>query len=164
LSAGVDRAVRLAHTQRRPTGAAVELIARRLDDTRRVLLAQGGYYIATGVLPFLSRRAFAALTGPKREWWLVETVGGIVTVVGASTMIAARRREPPPEVLAAAAGTATVLALIDVVHVAKGRIAPTYLADAGTELGLIAALAVSHRRRNARARRLRRIATALRGG
>jgi hypothetical protein len=40
----------------------------RGDERRRVLLAQGGYYVATGVLPFVSRRAFEALTGPKREW------------------------------------------------------------------------------------------------
>ena len=40
-------------------------------------MAQGGYYVATGVLPFVSRRAFEALTGPKREWWLVQTVGAL---------------------------------------------------------------------------------------
>jgi hypothetical protein len=122
---------------------------RELDDTRRVLLTQGGYYVATGVLPFVSRELFAALTGPKREWWLVETVGGIVTVVGASLIAATMRREPPAEVLFAAAATATTLAAIDVVYVAKRRIAPTYLADAGTEIGLIAALAVARRRKRA---------------
>jgi hypothetical protein len=62
--------MRLAHTQRRPTGTAVELITRRLDDTPRVLLAQRGYYSATGVLPFVSRRAFEALTvrSPSGGW------------------------------------------------------------------------------------------------
>jgi hypothetical protein len=134
-----------------------------LDDTRRVLLTQGGYYVATGVLPFVSRRLFAAVTGPKREWWLVETVGGVVTVIGAAVATAAIRREPPAEVVIAAAGTAATLAAIDVVHVAKGRIAPTYLVDAGTELGLIAALAVSHWRETARPRRPRRIRAALAG-
>jgi hypothetical protein len=116
-----------------------------LDDTRRVLLTQGGYYVGTGLLPFLSRRLFAALTGPKREWWLVETVGGVVSVIGAAVAMAALRREPPPEVVVAAAGTAATLATIDVLYVAKGRIAPTYLVDAGTEIGLILALAVARR-------------------
>ena len=37
---------------------------------RRVLALQGAYYAATGVAPFVSRRAFEAVTGPKLEWWL----------------------------------------------------------------------------------------------
>src|SRR3954453_8582479 len=43
-------------------------------DRRRVLLLQGGYYVLTGVAPFVSRRAFERVTGPKAEWWLVQTV------------------------------------------------------------------------------------------
>jgi hypothetical protein len=126
-----------------------------LDDTRRVLLVQGGYYVATGVLPFVSRRLFASLTGPKQEWWLVNTVGAIVTVIGATFAAVALRREPPPEVMLGAAGTAAAFAAIDTVYVAQGQIAPTYLVDAGTELGLIAALAVARRRvRAGRRRRL----------
>jgi hypothetical protein len=34
---------------------------------RTVLLAQGGYYVTTGLLPFVSRRAFETRTGPKRD-------------------------------------------------------------------------------------------------
>jgi hypothetical protein len=122
---------------------------RDLDDTRRVLLAHGGYYVATGVLPFVSRRLFAAATGPKREWWLVETVGGLVTVIGSAVIAAAIRGDPPPEVVGVAVGSAATLAGIDVVYVAKGRIAPTYLVDAGIQVGLVAALAVSRRRATA---------------
>jgi hypothetical protein len=117
-----------------------------------VLLAQGGYYAATGLLPFLSRRLFEAVTGPKREWWLVQTVAGLVTVVGAVLVAGAVRRQVPDELVAVAAGTATVLAGIDVVYVAKGRIAPTYLVDAGANLGAVAALSVSRARRTAAAR------------
>jgi hypothetical protein len=111
-----------------------------LQDTRGVLAAQGGYYLSTGVLPFVSRRAFEALTGPKLEWWLVQTVGGLVDVVGAALLSAACRRSISPELLGVAAGSAGVLATIDVVYVAKGRIAPTYLGDAAVELGLLGAL------------------------
>jgi hypothetical protein len=109
--------------------------------TRRTLLALGGYYIATGALPFVSRRAFEALTGPKLEWWLVQTVGGVVTAVGAGAVVAALRGEPSPEILVVAGGSAASLAVIDIVYVAKGRIAATYLVDAGIELGLLGALA-----------------------
>jgi hypothetical protein len=118
----------------------------QLDDEHRVLLAQGGYYVATGVLPFVSRRAFEALTGPKAEWWLVETVGGLATAIGAALVTAAMRRSASPESVALAAGSAVTFAAIDVVYVLRGRIAPTYLVDAGVNLGLLAAHGVSRRR------------------
>jgi hypothetical protein len=111
------------------------------DDTGPVLLAQGGYYVATGLLPFISRRAFEALTGPKREWWLVQTVGALVTVIGGALIARGARGHPQPELLFVAAGSAAALAGIDIVYVAKGRIAPTYLADAAVELGLLGMLA-----------------------
>jgi hypothetical protein len=117
------------------------------DDLRRVLLTQGGYYMATGVLPFVSRRLFEAVTGPKREWWLVQTVGGIVTVIGGALISSAVRRETSPELVAVGAGTAAALAAIDVVYVARRRIAPTYLIDAGAQLGILAALGVTRRQR-----------------
>jgi hypothetical protein len=116
------------------------------NDTRPVLAAQGVYFVATGVLPFISRRIFATLTGPKLEWWLVETVGALVTVIGGACLFSARRKRVPPEVIAVAAGSAASLAAIDVVYVAKGRIAPTYLVDAAIEVGLVAALAERLRR------------------
>jgi hypothetical protein len=70
--------------------------ARDDDDLRRVLLAQGGYYVATGALPFLSRRLFEAVTGPKREWWLLQRVGGLVTVVGGAVIAAGMRARVRP--------------------------------------------------------------------
>jgi len=112
-----------------------------LDDTRPVLVAQGVYYAGTGLLPFASRRAFEAVTGPKREWWLVQTVGLLVTVVGGALISGAARRSASPELVGVAAGSAASLAAIDIVYVARGRIAPSYLADAAVQLGLLGALA-----------------------
>jgi hypothetical protein len=128
-----------------PSGDGLRRDAMATEDVRRVLLTQGGYYVATGVLPFVSRRLFEALTGPKLEWWLVQTVGGLVTVLGGALVGSALRREPSPEILGIAAGSAAVFAGIDVFYVAKGRIAPTYLIDAGAEIGVLAALAASGR-------------------
>jgi hypothetical protein len=108
----------------------------------RALLAQGGYYLATGVAPFVSRRMFEAVTGPKREWWLVQTVGGLVSAVGATLATSALRKEPAPtEVVGLAVGCAATLMIIDVYYVARGRIAPSYLADAAVEAALVAAVA-----------------------
>ena len=105
---------------------------------RTTLLAQGAYYVATGVAPFVSRRAFEAVTGPKREWWLVETVGVLVTAVGGGLIGAAARDRVTPEVVVIAAGCAGGLAAIDVVYVARGRISPSYLADAAIQAALLA--------------------------
>ena len=109
---------------------------------RKVLAAQGAYYVATGVAPFVSRRAFEVVTGPKLEWWLVQTVGAFVTVAGGTLLSAAHQQRITPELLGLAAGSAASLAAIDVVYVAKGRIAPSYLVDAAVQLGLLGALAV----------------------
>jgi hypothetical protein len=123
----------------------------------RALAAQGAYYLATGVAPFLSRRWFERVTGPKTEWWLVQTTGLLVTVSGAGLISAVARDRVTPEVVGMAAGWAASLAAIDVIYVARRRIAPTYLADAGIELGLLAALAAGagggRRRRGPRLRR-----------
>lgn len=108
---------------------------------REILTAQGIYYVSTGVLPFVSRRAFEAVTGPKLEWWLVQTVGALVTSVGGALLSGAYRRRITPELLGVAAGSAVSLAGIDIAYVAKGRIAPTYLADAVVQLGFLGALA-----------------------
>jgi hypothetical protein len=108
---------------------------------RRVLLTQSAYYVCTGLLPFVSRRAFETVTGPKREWWLVQTVGGLVTVIGASVASAAAHGRVTPEVLGLATGSAAALAAVDVLYVARRRISPAYLLDAALEVGLLVALA-----------------------
>jgi hypothetical protein len=116
-----------------------------MGQTRTVLIAHGVYYMATGIAPFVSRRAFEAITGPKRDWWLVETVGALVTAVGAGVLGAAVRDRITPELVTIASGCAAGLATIDIVHVARRRIAPIYLADAAAELALLAGLAAARR-------------------
>ena len=75
--------------------------------------AQGTYFFVTGVWPLLSMRTFEAVTGPKRDRWLVKTVGVLVAVIGAS--LATVRRPVPPTMLLAlgsAAGLAVLEALL----------------------------------------------------
>ena len=114
-------------------------------ETKTLALAQGAYYVATGVFPFVTRRGFEALTGPKLEWWLVKTVGACVTVAGAAVASAAANDRITPEIEAVAVGTAASLGAIDVWYVAKGRIKPTYLLDAAVEAALIAGWAAARR-------------------
>ena len=104
----------------------------------RVCVAQGAYYVLTGVWPLVSLRTFEAVTGPKADGWLVKTVGVLVAVIGAVLLRAGLRgavdARAHPEVPLLATGSAAALAGIDVVYVAKGRIPPVYLADAAVEL------------------------------
>lgn len=111
-----------------------------LPPERAALAGQGVYYIATGIWPFVSRRTFEAITGPKREWWLVQTVGALVTVIGGVVLSGVKSDRVGPELRALAVGSAAGLAGIDVVYAAKRRIRPTYLFDAAVELAFAGAV------------------------
>jgi hypothetical protein len=93
--------------------------------------AQGLYFVATGLWPIVSPRSFQKVTGPKREMWLVKTVGVLVTTVG--VVILGGRRRPSPEVRRLGALTALGLGGIDTIYAARGTIGPIYLADAVLE-------------------------------
>ena len=104
-------------------------------------VAQGAFYVATGVWPLLHMRSFEAVTGEKTDDWLVETVGALLTVSGAVMMMAGLRRRVTPEIALLAAGSAAALTAIDVIYTARRVIRPVYLADAAVEVGLIGAWA-----------------------
>jgi hypothetical protein len=115
------------------------LITAETEVARPVLLVQGAYYLATGLWPLVSMRSFECITGPKTDKWLVKTVGILVAAIGSSLLVAARRKtQPSAEARLLAAGSAAGLTLIDIVYVAKRRIAPVYLLDALGEFALVA--------------------------
>lgn len=99
------------------------------------LLMQGIYYIATGVWPLVHLRSFMALTGPKKDTWLVQTFGALVAAIGLS-LVDPKSRPSSGRTLGVA--SALALAACEIVFVAQGRIRPIYLADAAVELGLAA--------------------------
>jgi hypothetical protein len=128
----------------------------------RLSLAQGLYFLATGLWPLVSMRTFLAVTGPKVDLWLVKTVGVLVAVIGAVLVAAGLRRHTPPEVPLLAVGSGAGLAGIDTVYVAKGRISWIYLLDAVAEAALIACwvyLAATASSRPGTPQRLRRRST-----
>lgn len=111
------------------------------ESGRADLLAvgQGEYYLLTGIWPLLSIRSFEWVTGPKRDRWLVKTVGVLIAVIGGVTALAGKRKRVTPEIALLAGGSAAGLAAIDTVYVRRGRIRPIYLLDAVAEAGLIIA-------------------------
>lgn len=107
-------------------------------NSRGVAALQAGYYIGTGLWPVAHRRSFEQLTGPKADFWLAQTVGATVTAIGVGLAHAATRRRPvAQELRTVAIGSAVGLALVDLVFVARRRIAPVYLADAAAETALL---------------------------
>lgn len=107
-------------------------------------IGQGAYFIATGAWPIVSMRTFEAVTGPKRDRWLVKTVGVLVGVIGAALVSAGRRGRAGDDVRLLGLGTAAGLGAIDTIYALRGRISPISLLDAVVEAALAGAwLAVS---------------------
>ncbi len=104
---------------------------------KQLLLAQGAYYVLTGLWPQVHLRSFLAATGPKRDLWLVKTMGLLITVIGASLLGAAYRGAPGPETVVLAAGSALALTAVDVVYSVKRSISYVYLVDAAAEAALL---------------------------
>jgi hypothetical protein len=102
----------------------------------KLALAQGLFYLATGVWPLIDIVSFQLVTGPKIDLWLVRTVGVLVSVVGAVLIAASRTRRITPEIVMLAVGSALGLAAIDLRYALAGRISAVYLADAVVEIGL----------------------------
>ncbi|AKQ45325.1 hypothetical protein TH63_06220 [Rufibacter radiotolerans] len=101
---------------------------------RKVLLTgQGIYYAFTGIWPLLHMPSFLAVTGPKKEVWLVVTVGLLVLAIGAALLTAAlhKRAERSPEVLGFF--SAVGLGAIDVRYALNDVILDVYLLDAAVE-------------------------------
>ena len=109
----------------------------------RLALLQGAYYTATGLWPILHMRSFEQVTGPKTDDWLVKTVGGLISVLGGTLLVTGLRDAPSRDLATVALGSAAALAAVDVIYVARGRISPIYLLDAGVETVLIAGWAVT---------------------
>lgn len=108
---------------------------------RSVLRFQAAYYVATGALPLISRRAFEWLTGPKREWWLVQMVGLLAVTNGLALAAGTRNTaRPSRETVTLSVLSALSFAAIDVTYVLKRRISPVYLVDAVLEAAVAAAV------------------------
>jgi len=100
-------------------------------------LAQGIYYILMGLWPWLSMSSFLWVTGGKTDLWLVQTVAALLFLIGITLCVAAYYRDLSPPVVLLALGSAGLLALLEVVFVAEGRISGVYLLDVVLQAGVI---------------------------
>jgi hypothetical protein len=105
---------------------------------RRALAAMAAYYVATGAWPILHMRSFEAITGPKRDKWLVKTVGTLAIANGCALAFGLRRERVSEETAALAVCSALAFSIVDIAFVLRGRIPAIYLADVPVELALAA--------------------------
>jgi len=103
---------------------------------RTVALGQGAYYIATGLWPILSMRSFEAVTGRKRDRWLVRVVGLLALAWGGLLVREARRPRPDP---AAGMASASAFGAASLWYWGRGRINHAYLLDALAEAAMLGA-------------------------
>jgi hypothetical protein len=106
---------------------------------RRTAAIHGAFYVLTGLWPILHIRSFEVVTGPKRERWLVKTLGALIAAVGASLLRASHYGDASGTARWLGLGSALALGTADVRYAASGRIAPVYFADAVVEAALAAA-------------------------
>lgn len=106
--------------------------------TKLVASIQGIYYVAAGLWPLLSMVTFEAVSGPKDDEWLVNTVGILVTVIGLVLILAAIRNQISAAVCVLAIASAMGLAFVDFYYAMRGVIWPIYMLDGAGEVALIA--------------------------
>ena len=110
---------------------------RMIPGPRTLAGVHAGYLVATGIWPLLHRRSFEAVTGPKQEFWLVRTVGGLAAATGAALGVSVIRGDRPPEAVTLAISSGVVFGLADI------RAARTesllYLGDVLAQLVLVPA-------------------------
>lgn len=94
---------------------------------RGVSALHATYLVATGVWPIVHRRSFERVTGPKTEFWLVRTVGGLAALCGVTLLYRAVRGGPTSDAKILACGQAAVFAAADAY--ACARVSRVYLGD-----------------------------------
>lgn len=119
--------------------------------------AYAPYLVATGVWSLVHRPSFERVTGPKEDYWLVQTVGALAIAIGVSLDIAVRRRPEEPETIVLGATGCVAFGLASV------RAAQTesrvYLGDALLETAFLAAWLEPLKRRARGGRQLSRLAS-----
>jgi hypothetical protein len=103
-----------------------------------VAVAQGTYFLVTGLWPILHIGSFEKVVGPKVDRWLVKTFGGLVAAVGATLVQGGIERSRLDASRTLGVGTALSIAMAEMVYVSKRRISAVYGVDVLAELGFVA--------------------------
>ena len=97
---------------------------------------QGMYFLLTGIWPWLHIKSFMAVTGPKTDIWLVQTVGMLAAVIGITLLIQVVTKKIPTTIGWLGLLSALGFGFIDIwFAVVKDIISDIYLVDFGVEVG-----------------------------
>lgn len=110
---------------------------------RAVLLFQGVYYVITGIWPLVSLGTFEAVTGPKTDDWLVQTVGVLAGVIGIVLLVGSLRQRPTRETWFLSITSAIGFTAVDVTFVTLGVISRIYLVDAAIQIVILLGIALA---------------------
>ena len=110
---------------------------------RAIASFQSAYYVSTGLWAIVHRGSFERVTGPKQDYWLVRTVGGLAVAIGVTlgASAAAERRSRDAAVLGITSGLAFGFADLQAATAAS-RI---YLGDAALHALLVSAWLAARR-------------------
>jgi hypothetical protein len=93
--------------------------------------------VATGVWSLAHRGSFERVTGPKEDYWLVQTLGALAIAIGVALGVADRRRVHEPETMILGLASCIAFGLASVrASQTESRI---YLGDALLEIAFLAA-------------------------
>ncbi|MHB1133248.1 MAG: hypothetical protein ACYC4L_12815 [Chloroflexota bacterium] len=98
---------------------------------------QGLYYLATGLWPLFSRASFERVTGRKRDFWLVRTIGLLLSAVGSSLLVGAWESGGRRARTVLGLGSAGALAGVDFYYSMRGRVPRAYFIEGLAELTLV---------------------------
>lgn len=99
-------------------------------------LVQGAFYVVSGLWPVVHLASFERVTGNKKEPWLVQTTGALITAIGITLLVGARERGRTAKTLGIA--SALVLGGADLIFVGRKHVPRVYLGDAFAEAAVIA--------------------------
>lgn len=98
---------------------------------------QGGYFLATGLWPLFHIASFLKVTGPKKDIWLVKTVGALMACIGITLLSASFTGQVTGEIVLLGLASALTLASVDLYYSGVERISKIYLLDAVIEIALV---------------------------
>lgn len=148
-AAGVDFGARFDAMADDAYARIVPRPSRRASSGRsKVLRAQGAYYLVSGLWAVVDRRGFEGVTGRKKDYWLVRTVGLLAGTIGFSLLAGTRGGRPSSETTMLGVTAGASFTAVDLVYVARRRISPVYLGDAAVH-ALLAAFALRASRESA---------------
>jgi hypothetical protein len=105
----------------------------------RIALAQGFYYLASGLWPVVHLASFMAVTGPKTDHWLVQAFGIVLAASGVVFVWRGAHGRVDQATRQFGLATSLALAAIDFWFVATGAISAIYLVDGVAEVALATA-------------------------